>query len=214
MNRIKTVVPALISFFALIAPAWPAESAITSQFKEALYSKDLSEMFFIVNKNRERVPAEVKALVDEALRPDTPREAREERFYVAEFMANEYKNATGDINPLKEAKKRIFESKLTPQVRIQPANGVYIIEAVPTDKVKNKFTPDNIIIKKGETVRWVNNDPEGHVLASVPVIGMEGILSPAIEQGKSWEFKFEKSGEYYYICCMHTVMFGKITVVE
>lgn len=191
-----------------------AASELSESFKRAIVSKDFKAMTVIVKKNLDRIPAEVRALVDRGFAPGVTEAERDSLFMVAEFMADEYKNQTDDISLLKGVKIRVFESKLSKPVSPAPQNGAYVVEAMSTPSVKNFFTPDNIVIKKGSTVRWVNNDTVAHLLASVPVIGNGGIFSPTIEPGSSWQYTFNKPGEYYYICFIHRVMYGKVTVVD
>ncbi len=156
----------------------------------------------------------IKFLLDEALSSRISGEEQESEFIVAEFMASEYKNLTGEIGLLRDVKRRIFESRLDPPI-IQKldADGMHVVR-LTNEKNKNILEPDNIIIKKGETVKWINEEGEPHLLASMPVIGASGIPSPRIEPGGSWEFKFDEPGEYYYICFIHRKMFGKITVED
>lgn len=93
--------------------------------------------------------------------------------------------------------------------------GVYIIElpkAVAGEK--NIFRPNNIIIKKGSTVRWVSKDETEHVFATMKLISKGAISSPRVAPGGSWEQKFDESGEYFYICFIHHSMIGKLTVEE
>ncbi len=203
------------SFFALSSPGFSAESEITKSFVEAFEKNDAVKMGSIVKENKDKIPAEIKAIIDESFLPQATKEERDSKLFIAESMAKTYKDVTGDFEPLKNAKKKIFESKLTSAIRPAAANGVYIIETPkPTETEKNIFRPDNIIIKKGGTVRWVNNGVNGHIFASMPFIGMGGIFSPTVNPGESWEHKFEKAGEYYYLCFIHQSMIGMITVEE
>ena len=192
-----------------------SESKFIKKFTEALKSHNEAEMFSLITENIDSVPAEVEALLKEALRSQTGREEREAQFYVVERMTSVYRDVTGDVELLKSANKRIFESRLSTPVRLEPKGGVYIVETISTEKAHNIFTPDNIIIKKGETVRWVNNDDTTHLLASVLTsVGLGGLFSPRVEPGKSWEYRFDTPGEYYYICFIHKIMYGKVTVEE
>lgn len=211
--------PSLSAFLLFItvfvlAGSSTAGSELAARFKRALESKDAGTMTVLVEKNIDKIPSEVSALMDEAFAPGLKPAERNSVFTVAEFMADEYMKQTGDISLLKSVKVRVFESKLTEPVTPAPQNGVYTVTAVSTDSVKNTFIPDNIIIKKGSTVRWVNNDTVSHLLASVPVIGNGGIFSPTLDPGASWEHTFASAGEYYYICFIHRVMYGKVTVVD
>lgn len=201
-----------IMVLAMCGPGFSAESEIVKRFASALYKKDPATMHSIVMQNVDKIPAETDALLDDALKPQVSKEDRESKFYVAEFMADEYKNVTGDAGLLKSVKTRVFESKIHQPVRPVPVNGVVTIDALSTENEKNLFRPDNIIIKKGNTVKWTNNDNVAHLLASVPVIGLGGMFSPTIEPGQSWTYKFDDPGVYYYICFIHRVMYGKITV--
>lgn len=192
-----------------------SESELTKQFIDALDQKDSAKLASIVKDNKDKIPGEIKAIIAEAALPETTKDDRESKFYLAEIMARTYKDSTGDIEPLKDVKRKNFESRLTQPVRSAPTNGVHTVEfPKATETAKNIFKPDNIIIKKGESVRWVNNDETGHVFSSMPLIGLAGIFTPRIEPGQTWEYKFEKTGDYYYICFIHHGMIGKITVEE
>lgn len=213
----KACVSAFLLFLTVFFHAGNAaatDSEVVNRFKRALESKDFKTMTILVRKNLEKIPAEVGSLMDEAFSPGLSPAERDSIFTVAEFMADEYKKQTDDISLLKGVKVRIFESKLSKPLTPAPQNGVYTVESISTESVKNLFTPGNIIIKKGSTVRWVNNDTVDHLLASVPVIGSGGIFSPTVEPGASWEYTFNNTGEYYYICFIHKVMYGKVTVVD
>ncbi len=190
-----------------------SESEITKQFLEAYDQKSAVKMVEVIKANKDKMPDEIKALVEEALAPGMTQEDRDGKFFVADMMARAYKDETGDVEVLKFVKRKEFDSKLGPPVRSTPQGGVHIVEfPMATPDVKNIFKPENIIIKAGDTVRWVNNDEQGHIFASMPLIGIGGIFTPRIEPGKSWEYKFEKPGEYFYICFIHHGMIGKVTV--
>ncbi|MEE9614659.1 MAG: plastocyanin/azurin family copper-binding protein [Thermodesulfobacteriota bacterium] len=205
----------LAALFATSGAGYGVASEITERFEEALSAQSSDMMDHVVRINIEKVPGEIDALIEEALLPETTEEKRESNFYVAESMAMEYKKITRDTSPLKEVKKKIFESRLSPPVRTAPLNGVHTVEALSTEKVKNIFRPDNVTVKTGETVRWINNDTETHLLSSIlSFVGRGGLFSPKIEPGQAWEYTFEKPGDYYYICFIHKVMYGKVTVEE
>ncbi|MBI5903281.1 MAG: cupredoxin domain-containing protein [Deltaproteobacteria bacterium] len=200
---------------ALSTGGYCAESQVMKDFTAALEQNDPVKAAAVIDANKDKVPGEIKALLDEAAAPGLSKEDVDGKYYIAELMAKLYKDSTGDIEPLKTVKKKSFDSKLSPAVRSTAVNGVHVVECPePAGEMKNFFKPDNIIIKKDETVRWVNNDKDGHIFASMPFIGMGGIFSPKVEHGQSWEFKFEKPGEYFYICFIHQRMMGKVTVEE
>lgn len=190
------------------------ESTIVLRFEKALEEDDSAAITALIEENRERISGEIGALLDEALLPETTGEEKEGLFYLAEWMARSYMEVTGDVEMLKGVKKRIFESKISTPVRTVSDHGLHIVEATSTEEVRNIFMPDNIVIKKGETVRWVNSDNVDHLVGSVPFIGRGGIMTPRIKPGESMEYRFEEAGDYYYVCFIHRVMYGKVTVEE
>jgi plastocyanin len=204
---------ALISVFALSNIGYSFESKIVADFLAAYDAKDAVGMTAITEKNKEKIPSEILALLYESVLPKTTEEDREANFFIAELLAKSYKDATGDIEPLLNVKRTVFDSKLAQPLSSTTKDGVHIVELPEAnDNETNIFKPDNIIIKQGETVRWVNRDKVAHIFASMPFIGMGGIFTPNIQPEENWEYKFEKPGEYYYLCFIHMGMVGKITV--
>jgi plastocyanin len=202
-----------IIFLTLSPAVCRAESEIVQEFSNALQKKDAVRMNAVVSKNRDIIPAEVAALVDEALLPGATAEEKEAKFNLAERLAREYKNFTGDEGPLMEEQRRFFESYLSGPVTLPSVDGVHTVVIKHREDGKKPFSPDNIIIKKGEAVRWVNENTEDHLISSVSGISSDKIVSPNIEPGKNWVHRFYKPGVYYYLCCLHKErMYGKITV--
>jgi plastocyanin len=206
-------VSALTAFLASAGAGYPQESDIIKDFSEALRAGDRAAMVAIIKENKDKIPAEIEGILEEAY--EAPSQEKESLLYMVEVMASIYKDLFGDIEFFKWAKKNIFEAWLTKPVRSVPQGGVHIVD-IPkaTETVRDKFRPDNIIIGKGDTVRWVNSDNISHLLGSMPFIGEGGLSSPDIAPGKSWEYTFDEPGEYFYICFIHRAMIGKITVVE
>jgi plastocyanin len=203
----------LIAVFALSNISYSFESKIVIDFLAAYDAKDAIGMTAITEKNKEKIPSEVLALLYEAVLQKTTEEDREANFFIAELLAKSYKDVTGDIEPLLNVKRTVFDSKLTQPLISKAEDGVHIVELPETDENEtNIFKPDNVIIKQGETVRWVNRDKVAHIFASMPFIGLGGIFTPNIEPGESWEYKFEEPGDYYYLCFIHRGMVGKIIV--
>ncbi|MBI5885076.1 MAG: cupredoxin domain-containing protein [Deltaproteobacteria bacterium] len=204
----------LAAFILTGTAAKCAASEITTKFIEAFDANDHDTMIAIVETNKAKVPAEVSSIIEEAQKAQSQDE-KESHFYMAEMMAKIYMDSTGDTAPLLEVKRKSFDAKLTASERPAPVDGVYIIELPKAAAdTKNVFRPNSIVIKKGSTVRWVNKDTVAHVFASMPVIGKGGISAPMLQPGESWEYKFDKPGEYFYICFIHHAMIGKITVEE
>ena len=70
-----------------------------------------------------------------------------------------------------------------------------------------KFVPETISIKKGDTVKWINQDTASHDVK----IG-EIVTSPIMKKGESFSHVFNDAGEFNYICGLHPAMKGKIIV--
>ncbi len=204
---------AVVAALAAIVPTTVHPGEIADKFSEALKKRDPAAMASIIDEHRGPFPGEVRSVLDSAEKAAP--EEKEGLFYLADEMAMAYKEATGDTALLLEVKKRSFDSRLSEPARSTPEDGVHVIE-IPGAGTgpKDVFRPDNIIIKKGETVRWVNNDEIVHVFSSMRIIGKGGISQPGMEPGESWEFVFDEPGEYYYICYIHKGMIGKVTVEE
>lgn len=190
-------------------------SELIKEFSEALYKRDHIRMSHVVEKNMAIVSMEANALCDAALAPGVPDEEREAVFYVLERLATAYRNATGDQSLLEGLKKRMFESRLSPATASSKAGDFYVVESIAKGASQVSLSPDNIIIKSGETVRWVNRNTVAQQLASVmSPMGRKEILSPVIEPGKGWEHTFYVPGEYYYITLPNKVLYGKVVVTE
>lgn len=81
-----------------------------------------------------------------------------------------------------------------------PASHTVIIEAVA-------YQPAVLVVKRGDTVVWVNKDPFPHTVTARGVFDSHDI--PA---GASWKYVARKTGEYAYICVLHPNMKGTLTV--
>ena len=201
---------------ALSGVALGEESEIRKSFIEARETNNAVLMTKIVEDNKDKIPAEIQSLLDEALSGKATVEEQDGLLYMAELMAKEYKDVAGNASYLITVKKAAFDVKLPqPAVRLEAKDGIYVIEMpAPTDGAQNIFKPENVIIKNGGTVKWVNNDVSAHIFATISLISAGVIRSPSVEPGSTWEYKFERPGEYFYICFIHRSMKGKITVEE
>jgi plastocyanin len=66
----------------------------------------------------------------------------------------------------------------------------------------------DVTVTPGSTVTWKNLDGEPHTVVSV-----DGIFrSPALDEGDSFHFTFEKPGVYKYICSIHPQMKAVVIV--
>jgi plastocyanin len=90
-----------------------------------------------------------------------------------------------------------------------------------------KFVPEQVTIKPGQTIEWVN-DPDGpaHTVTtdadkvadpshvSIPA-GAKAFDSGVIKSGKSYRYTFTIPGVYRYVCQPHEKMMrGEVTVAE
>jgi plastocyanin len=82
-------------------------------------------------------------------------------------------------------------------------------QATSTILIKNfDFGPTETTVSAGSTVTWKNLDGEPHTVAS-----LDGAFhSQALDQGDSFNFKFDKPGVYKYICSIHPRMKASIIV--
>jgi plastocyanin len=202
---------AFFAFFSSVDAGYAQESSIARDFADALKAKDGDSMYSIVEKNRAMIPGEISVIIEDAQKAEG--EAKESLLFMVEVMANVYKDVSGDSEFFKRAKEKMFDARLSRPVVSTLQGGVHIVETPEaTETVENIFSPDNIVIKRGETVRWVNNDTIAHLLGSMQFIGKGGVFSPYIEPGESWEYTFTEPGDYFYICFIHRLMIGKVTV--
>jgi plastocyanin len=71
------------------------------------------------------------------------------------------------------------------------------------------FQPNPITIKQGDTVVWTNNDFGTHTVTEKKATFNSGYMRP----NQTFEFTFNKSGIFEYICEVHpTSMFGTVIV--
>lgn len=70
------------------------------------------------------------------------------------------------------------------------------------------FNSSSIIVKKGDTVVWTNNDAVGHTVTG----DNGGPASSTISPGGTYSFKFNTAGTFGYHCSIHPSMTGTIIV--
>ncbi len=77
---------------------------------------------------------------------------------------------------------------------------------VYTVEIKDmKFIPDDITVKQGDTIIWVNHDMMAH---DVTEEGSKLWTSSIIPSGGSWKMEVTAAANYY--CSIHVVMKGRI----
>ncbi len=75
---------------------------------------------------------------------------------------------------------------------------------------KMKFVPEEVKVKKGDTVVWKSYEKRGY---HTVWFKEEGVAeSEPMFPDESWKRKFDKAGEYPYLCGPHPDMVGKIIV--
>lgn len=71
------------------------------------------------------------------------------------------------------------------------------------------FTPSQITVKKGEAVKWTNNDDTAH---TVTIDHGTGPNSDLIQPGRTYTYTFNQTGSFQYHCSIHPSMRGTIVV--
>jgi plastocyanin len=75
------------------------------------------------------------------------------------------------------------------------------------------FSPGKIIIKKGTTVTWTNNDSIAHTVTA-KTDKEHGPNSGTLNPGKNYSFTFNDDGTFDYFCEIHPSMTGTVTVTD
>ena len=82
------------------------------------------------------------------------------------------------------------------------------IPKVHTVEIKQmKFQPAELVVQKGDTVVWINNDIVAHDVTEETNKAWTSSLMPV---GQSWSLVVTKNADYY--CSIHVVMKGKLVV--
>ena len=102
-------------------------------------------------------------------------------------------------------------TSITPTAVITPTPSVSVSDNTITIS-KNTFTPADMTVKAGSTVRWVNGDDHPHRIEFVNKAFSSSTY--LLSSGQSASQKFAHPGTYDYDCMIHPFMKGTITVVE
>jgi plastocyanin len=70
------------------------------------------------------------------------------------------------------------------------------------------FSPANLTVSTGTTVRWVNEGSVQHNTVSSTQLWTSANLNP----GGSFERRFDTAGSFPYVCTLHVGMAGTVTV--
>ncbi len=100
--------------------------------------------------------------------------------------------------------------KLGPALPKKPAPTAFVTIT------KNGFNPQTILINKGETVGWINEDSKAHQPASNPYPINNGLAGfdakKPLKKGEIYTFTFEKSGTFGYHDQLHPTTNGSVVV--
>lgn len=91
--------------------------------------------------------------------------------------------------------------------------GAPVVPVVPLVEVEIRayaFSPAELSVPAGTTVRWVNR--EKRTAHSVRFTGAQGFESPRFFPDEHWEHRFEQAGRYPYECGPHPEMKGVVVV--
>jgi plastocyanin len=83
--------------------------------------------------------------------------------------------------------------------------------AITVSMKANKFIPEHITGKVGQTVEWKNNDTYPH---NVVATKGEDFQSDNFGGGGTYKYKLDKAGKIDYVCTIHSGMVGTITVTK
>jgi len=78
----------------------------------------------------------------------------------------------------------------------------------------SSFSPSSVILSRGGTVTWVNDNPIAHDITpnNANQGGTWTARKIAANTGTSFAFQFSSPGVYDYHCTLHSGMTGRITV--
>lgn len=88
----------------------------------------------------------------------------------------------------------------------------YAGEVVEVSIVKMTFTPQQVKVKPGTTVKWVNNERRNNHSVWFQTENLPE--SDRFFPGESWQRTFDKPGVYPYVCGPHPEMTGVVEVAE
>jgi plastocyanin len=186
------------------------DEEIVREFHKAMLLDNRFVMEFLVKKVEPRIEPFVMEIIAKARKPGTPAAEKDMLLITAMNFAKTFGNMKGDHAFHRTIHRETFTARLT-----EPVEGVHIIDAPKaSETVKNVFRPDNIVIRAGESVSWVNHDDITHVIGTLDFLSDGHFFAPDIGPFVTFENTFLLPGEYYYICFIHSSMIGKITVEE
>lgn len=71
------------------------------------------------------------------------------------------------------------------------------------------FNPDEIIINKGQTITWINDEKTPHTVTSKG----KSLFDSLLKQNEDFTYQFDKIGTFEFGCILHPWMHGTINVI-
>ena len=92
-------------------------------------------------------------------------------------------------------------------VLLLAATPVWAADATPVKIGNFTFGPQDLKVKSGTTVIWVNEDDIPHT-----VVSLNNFRSKPLDSNDTFSFTFTTPGTYKYFCSLHPHMTGTIVV--
>ncbi len=89
------------------------------------------------------------------------------------------------------------------------ADQVVTVEEINASNMGGAFSPKEVHLSAGGTVRWVNHSGNIH---NVTFDDRSLGASPIMYKGDSYEKKLDRPGRYHYVCTFHPGMEGTVVV--
>jgi plastocyanin len=74
----------------------------------------------------------------------------------------------------------------------------------------NRFSPERITLRVGQTVRWTNHDTVAHTVASQSL----RLASEGIEGGQAYTYRARRPGRFPYYCTIHAGQTGVLVITR
>ena len=74
------------------------------------------------------------------------------------------------------------------------------------------FSPKNLTVQVGTTVKWTNDDTTVHTVTSVENNGPLGSIS--LRHNDTYQYTFNATGTFHYRCMFYPNMEATVTVVQ
>jgi plastocyanin len=81
---------------------------------------------------------------------------------------------------------------------------------VEVDMRHNRFRPHRIVVRPGQTVKWLNRDAVAHTVASQDL----HLSSEAIQGGETYTYRARRTGTFAYFCTIHAGQTGVLVVAK